>query len=262
MDRFNLYDCFSLLFASAEDELAAVEKDWPEYRDTEDLVRRPTYLAAHDGVAGMSSKKWLREYLGRHVQSVQLRKQNHVHVYNEETKEREPLQACRRKDKPKLCKSDFPRTAWLIDRAVVLCQALINRMGMALSGRRSKLGSLHGPMNQESVNGTHPAMLAAHQFNSDVQLPYRFPITQATHSSVCDDRCYEGADETIIVQAAQASQDAQAGYACDYSNKRQPMAFNEVEECCKGHARLGEKLSGEHVNTIGKRHATRLMCDA
>ena len=53
-----------------------------------------------------------------------------------------------------------------------------------------------------------------------------------------------------------------ASPSCDYSNKRQPMAFNEVKECCKGHARLGEKLSGEHVNTIGKRHATRLMCDA
>jgi hypothetical protein len=121
-------------------------------------------------------------------------------------------------------------------------------MGMALTGRRSKLGSLHGPMNQESVNGTHPAMLAAHQFNSDVQLPYRFPITEETHSPACDGRCYDGADEAVIVQAAQASQDAQAGYACDYSNKRQPMAFNEVKECCKGHARLGEKLSGEHVN--------------
>ena len=245
-----------------EDDLAAVEKDWPEYAETEDLIRRPVYLSARDGgTAGMSSTRWLREYLGTHVQSVQLRKQNHVHIYNEETKEREPLQACRRKDKPKQCKADFPRTAWLIERAVVLCQGLIHRMGMASSGRRSKLGSLHGPMNQESLNGTHPAMLAVHQFNSDVQLPYRFPVTQETHSLACDDRCFEHTDEGVIIQAAQAAQDAQAGYACDYSNKRQPMAFNEVKECCKGHTKLAEQLTGEHLNTIGKRHATRLMND-
>ena len=175
--------------------------------------------------------------------------QNHVHIYNEETKEREPLQACWLKDKPKLCKADFPRTAWLIERAVVLCQGLIHRMGMALSGRRSKLGSLHGPMNQESLNGTHPAMLAVHQFNSDVQLPYRFPVTQETHSQACDDNCFEHTDESVIIQAAQAAQDAQARYACDYSNKRQPMAFNEVKECCKGHTKLVEKLTGEHLNT-------------
>ena len=31
-----------------EDDLAAVEKDWPEYAETEDLIRRPVYLSARD----------------------------------------------------------------------------------------------------------------------------------------------------------------------------------------------------------------------
>ena len=31
-----------------------------------------------------------------------------------------------------------------------------------------------------------------------------------------------------VVEAAQTAQDAQCGYACDYQNKRGPMAFNEV----------------------------------
>ena len=93
---------------------------------------------------------------------------------------------CRRKDNPKLCKADFPRTKWLIDRAVVLCHGL---------------GSLHGPMNHESLNGTHPAMLAAQGCNSDVQLPYRFPVCPATHD--CDEDCVNDLDETVIVDAAQ-----------------------------------------------------------
>ena len=60
-------------------------------------------------------------------------------VHNVETKEREPLPACRRKDKPKACKSDFPRSKWLWETAVVLCQGMIKEMDMALTGRRSKL---------------------------------------------------------------------------------------------------------------------------
>ena len=117
-------------------------------------------------------------------------------------------------------------------------------------------------MNHESLNATMPAMLAVQQFNSDVQLPYRLPMCPETHSAACRENCLEGADADNIVEAAQFAQDAQAGYACDYCSKRQPMAFNEVKECCKGHHSLHQKLSGERVNYIGKRHASRLMSDA
>ena len=114
-------------------------------------------------------------------------KQHHVHLLNEETQEREPLQGCRRKDNPKLCKANFPRTQWLIEKPVVVCQGLARKMDMAISGKRSKLGSMHGPLNHEYLNATHPAMLTAHRFNSDVQLPYRFPIIPETHS--CTENC-------------------------------------------------------------------------
>ena len=132
---------------------------------------------------------------------------------------------------------------------------------MACTGRKSKLGGLHGPQDHEAINGTSGGMLAAHRFNSDVQLPYRFPISQETHRCT-DESCIDDANEGSIIQAAQACQDAQAGYACDYCNKRQPMAFNEVKECCKGHADLTDKTRGESISYIGKRHATRLMSDA
>jgi len=54
---------------------------------------------------------------------------------------------------------------------------------MRLAGRRSKLGNMHGPMNHEYMNRTHRVMPAAHGFHSDVQLPYRFPVTAQTHSA-------------------------------------------------------------------------------
>jgi hypothetical protein len=37
-------------------------------------------------------------------------------------------------------------------------------------------------------------------------------------------------DERTMIEATQASQDAQAGYACDYFAKRQPMTFNEIKK--------------------------------
>ena len=57
------------------------------------------------------------------------------------------------------------------------------------------------------------------------------------------------------------AQDAQAGYACDYCTKRQPMAFNEVKECCKGHMTLAANIAREPINKQGKRHAIRLIND-
>lgn len=60
-----------------------------------------------------------------------------------------------------------------------------------------------------------------------------------------------------MFEATQVAQDTQAGYACDYCTKPQPVAFNEVKACCKGHHTLAEQS-----RRTGKRHATRIMSDA
>jgi len=251
----------------ARQRLSQKEKQWPEYEGTQVLVSRPSYLSQRCNASLSTTERivegnqWLEAY-EKHVQEIQEFKQHHIHLPTGPKGELMPLTHCRRADNPALCKSDFPRLKWLIGKAVVLCQGLLERMGMAVTGRRSKLGSLHGPMNHESLNGAAPAMLATQQCNSDVQLPYRLPICPETHSSECPEACWETLDEACMVEACQCSQDAQAGYACDYCSKRQPMAFNEVKECCKGHCSLNESLAGERVNYIGKRHATRFMSDA
>ena len=106
---------------------------------------------------------------------------------NEETGEREPIQGCKRKDNPKLCKADYPRTTWLVEKSLVICPGLAEKMSMPAKGKKSKIGCLHGPSNHEYLNATHPAILAAHRFNSDVQLPYRFPVMAETH--YCEKDC-------------------------------------------------------------------------
>ena len=134
---------------------------------------------------------------------------------------------------------------------------------MPCGGRRNKLGSLHGPQNEENINGTHPAMLAALHCNSDVQLPYRFGISEHTHcASACNEQCVDTVRFKEVVEAAQNAQDAQAGYACDYQNKRAARSCNEVKECVKGHRQLHADLKNEPPAYIGKRHVTRLCSDA
>ena len=90
---------------------------------------------------------WLKAYLHNDVEELQRLKQHHVHMVNEKTNEREPLAACRRKDKPKECKANFPLFSWLVSRPVILCEGLLTQMGLPVKGRQSKLGSMHGPMN-------------------------------------------------------------------------------------------------------------------
>ena len=133
-------------------------------------------------------------------------------------------------------------------------------MGMPSSGRRNKIGSLHGPMNNEWLNGTQPALLAAHGSNSDVQLPYRLPVCE--HTMSCDGVCLPTIDEEEMVLASQLAQDAQAGYACDYGNKRQPMAFTEVKACLKGIRALGQHVGQLPPPRQIKRFALRICNDA
>ena len=162
---------------------------------------------------------------------------------------RQPLTHCKIKDNPSQCKSGFPKLRELLAKAIVVCGGMAEAMDLAVSGRRNQVGSLLGPRSDEWLDGTHPALLAALRCNSDVQLPYRFPITRATHAAtVCGAECVtEGGDEKDIIFAAQSAQDAQAGYACDYQNKRGPVAVNEINEWQKGHKDLVAKVRDEKV---------------
>ena len=92
-----------------------------------------------------------------------------------------------------------------------------------------KLGALHRLMNYRYLNGTHPAVLAMLRCNNAVQLPYRFPITEMAHcSTACPEPHWKEVVEGRIISEAHVSQAAQAGYACNYRNKRQPMAWYDA----------------------------------
>ena len=127
------------------------------------------------------------------------------------------------------------------------------------------VGSLHGPMNEENLNGCMSPILVGCpglNFNNDIQIPYRFPIIEEIHdASICTDRCWQEMNEEEMMLAAQTQQNAQAGYAADYQNKRSAQSFNEVKEAKKGHHALAEKTSDKRTSYIGHRHVTRILSD-
>ena len=106
-------------------KLAEAESEWPEYKANASLTAIPAYSVntdhdlthrdfVEDGVTSFKTfvaegVAWLKSYLHTDVEERQRLKQHHVHMINEKTNEREPLAACRRKDNPKVCKSDFLR---------------------------------------------------------------------------------------------------------------------------------------------------------
>lgn len=126
------------------------------------------------------------------------------------------------------------------------------------SGRKNRLGSLHGPCGNEWLNGCAPAMLAGLRgANCDVQVPYRLPYA----CDICGTRLEPEARRAIAL-AAQRAQDAQTGYCADYCSKNQPMGFAEIKEFQKGHDHLHAQVRGSSVDCIGKRHASRFLSDA
>ena len=129
------------------------------------------------------------------------------------------------------------------------------------------LGAIKGRRNDEWLNGSHPALLVSLRCNSDVQVPYRFPITAHTHANeLCSLSECCGDDDAAIVFAAQVAQDSQCGYACDYGNKRGPLAVNEAKEMQKGISQLGERLLDSKVPHslpyVFNRFKQRLLSDS
>lgn len=238
-----------------EEEQADVEAQWPEYRESHLMLSRPLYQKDAD----MEPQDWKVIYLNTDVEALQKHKQHHVHLPDAAGK-RQPLHHCRDPKDPTKCKSGFPREAWLTDELLLICPGLAESMDMPFKGKKSMVGLLWGPCNDPNLNGTHPALLAAMRGNSDVQPPYRFPITADLHNS-CNQDCDTKVPVWQLVRDAQVNQAAQAGYACDYQNKRLPVAVYEVKEWIKGQRQLYEDLQRSKTGYVMARACKRLITD-
>ncbi|CAJ1327813.1 unnamed protein product, partial [Effrenium voratum] len=243
-----------------ERDRAAVEEEWPEYKNCALMLSRPAYQASRR----LRPEEWTRRYLAEDVEQLQRRKQHHVHLPAGPGGERRPLAHCRDPKDPTRCKSGFPRDSQLIlGRTALVCRGLAEQLDLPVKGKRSSLGLQWGPVNDPNLNGNHPALLAALRCNGDLQVPYRFPVTKETHDdALCqEEACVGDGDVKLLVREAQRTQAAQAGYGCDYMNKRLPIAVQELKEWQRGHRELGEDLKDKPAGYVGARVAKRLTTD-
>ena len=240
-----------------EEEREAVEAAWPEYRDCALMSSRPTYQLD----TALEPTAWRTAYLAADVEELQKRKQHHVHLPTGPNGERRPLHHCQDAKDPTKCKSGFPRDTYLTDSPILICPQEAQKRGMPHKGKRSMVGMPWGPCNDPNVNGTHPGLLAGLRCNSDVQLPYRFPILPATHSEHCSGECDKKMRVWDLVRDAQINQAAQAGYAADYQNKRLPIAMRECKEWMKAQGNLAEDLKDQKLGYVGARVAKRIITD-
>ena len=113
-------------------------------------------------------------------------RQNHVHVWNEKKKCKVPRTHCQCPDDPMKCKAGFPRTTWKVNKTLLLCKGFLKERKMPYTGKKNLIGSVHGPLNDENLNGCIPTILAGCpglNFNNDIQIPYRFPILESLHAT-------------------------------------------------------------------------------
>ena len=239
-----------------------VEANWPEHEHDTVMTDLAAYQLQQPQLENIheEARRWRQHYLEEDVVALQLLKQHHYHPFNAATQARVPLSGCQKSDRPGVCKSDFPRTQWLCNNATVLCPCKLKQFGMPTSGRKNRLGSLHGPYGNEWLNPCSPALLAGLRgANCDVQIPYRLPYACAT----CGENLPED-ERRAIALAAQRAQDAQTGNCADYCSKSQPMGWAELKEFQKGHEHLHASLAAQNrsVDEMGKRHVNRFLSDA
>ncbi|CAJ1460811.1 unnamed protein product, partial [Effrenium voratum] len=219
-------------------------EEWPEYKDCALMLSRPAYQASRR----LQPEEWTRQYLAEDVEQLQRRKQHHVHLPAGPGGERRPLAHCRDFKDPTRCKSGFPRDSQLIlGRTALVCHGLAEQLDLPVKGKRSSLGLQWGPVNDPNLNGNHPALLAALETHDD---------------ALCqEEACVGDGDVKLLVREAQRNQAAQAGYGCDYMNKRLPIAAHELKEWQKGQQELGEELKDKPAGYVGARVAKRLTTD-
>ena len=235
----------------------AVEDEWPEYKTSGLMVSRPAYQL--DG--SLSAEEWKMQYLAEDVELLQMHKQHHVHIPDSEGVRR-PLAHCRDPKDPTRCKGGFPHDQWMTPETLLICPGLAEDLGMPHKGKKSMSGLLFGPCNDGSLNATHPAMLAGIRCNSDVQLPFRFPLSPHTHCcDLCGHECEVKVPIWQLAHDAQRTQCAQCGYACDYMNKRGHLAVNEVNTWMQGQQKLCEELKDNKAGYLAARVTKRLLTD-
>jgi hypothetical protein len=92
------------------------------------------------------------------------------------------------------------------------------------------VGGIEASRGSGSVNGCIPTATVGSSDNNNIKVSYRLPIMLQSHEEQCKERCFEKTSREEMIDGVEKSQSAQAGYHCDYANRRQPLGLHEACE--------------------------------
>ena len=174
-----------------------------------------TFFSDMAGSTDVAGEVWKTNYEAE-VQAVQSRVQHHWHLKDEKGNEI-PMPYCRLKKNSKKagcqCKMGFPRKVLPKVRPRVVCPGIALSLGLQCSGRRNALGSIAGSRRCPSFSVTSRILSKLHKSNSNVQLPYRMPLVEATHDPDCtSDKCLSKKNQRRMFLIGQRAVKQLTGY--------------------------------------------------
>ena len=184
---------------------------------------------------------------------------------------RVPLRGCTLK-RGHGCKYGFPWNHYehVKDTCATVCEGVAKLFDVNVTGRRSWLGQVEGPLHHPYLRPTHPLLALDARCNTDVMVLYRLPIIPETHSNLCPEKakCCSIFQEKEAMKRLQRQietlQNDIVGYTTDYVSKRQPICVDKVKRFLDGHSSLGRSLRSNpdlKGSDILKRHVQRIMTD-
>ena len=172
-----------------------IENRWPAYADDTKLSRPPPYvwkarranppqhILNTDSIDTWLSEgaEWRQRYDSR-LQHVLAHMNHHIHpVCDEDTGERQPLQSCRRKDKPKECKAGFPLENEITPVPLLVCPCIAEARGLPQKGPKGTIGAILPARNDPWLNAAPAPWLEFSGSNGDIKFALRLPILPETH---------------------------------------------------------------------------------
>ena len=209
-----------------------------------------------------------RRHYEKRLQFVQSRMNYHIHPLNAATGERQPLKACRRKDRPKETKCDFPLDeSMLLREAQIICTCFAEENAWCTSGPRSVVGSCFTARNEPWLNAGPSAWMVFCGDNGDMKFPHRVPIIPETHDvkmKVFDlkkSTCVSAVCTLNMLYDLQAAQSMAAGYFGGYSSKMQDIGGKELQRLRESLERKVDREQRKPLPKAFQEYSKRLLKD-
>lgn len=167
------------------------------------------------------------------------RLQHHMHPLNATTKGREPLRSCLSTSGGKDCKHSSPKTAFLTEELLLVCDGIALERGSLLKGNRVMLGCTLGRRTCENKNGVSKFFSAGLPCcNCDVSPDLRAPLIVETHDPRCPCAGVGRASLRAVAREAPSAATRKTGDFGGYIGKAQLVGKTERCRCEEGMLQL------------------------